>query len=131
MLNVTVWQSIATDFELMSFAFLYILAWTGVTTVLVIAAVLAIRFIGEATGLPVGKIFKIAGALLDQKITDIKNQNDKQKPFFFSMLGITIMADGVTGKIIFIALLSTIATATGSLVVIGLEDFNPIPDNWY
>ena len=47
------------------------------------------------------------------------------------MLGITIMADGVTGKIIFIALLSTIATATGSLVVIGLEDFNPIPDNWY
>ena len=131
MLNVTGWQPIVTDFKLMLFAFLYILSWIGVTAVLVIAVVLAIRLIGNVTGLPVGKIFKIAGALLDQKITDIKNQNDKQKPFFLSMLGITIMADGVTGKIIFIALLSTIATTAGSLVVIGLEDFNPIPDNWY
>ena len=131
MLNVTGLQPIVTDFELMFFAFLYILSWIGVAAVLVIAVVLAIRLIGKATGLPVGKIFKIAGALLDQKITEIKDKTGKQKPFSLSMLGITITANGVAGKIIFIALLSTIATTAGGLVVIGLEDFNPIPDNWY
>ena len=131
MLNVTGWQSIITDFELMFFAFLYILSWIGVTAVLVVAVVWTIRLIGNVTGLPVGEIFKIAGALLDQKVKEIKKQTGKQKPFFLSMLGITITADGVTGKIIFIALLSTIAATAGGLVVIGLEDFNPIPDNWY
>ena len=131
MLNVTGLQPIVTDFELMFFAFLYILSWIGVTAVLVVAVVWAIRLIGNVTGLPVGKIFKIAGASLDQKIKGVKGKNDNQKPFILSMLGITIMADGVAGRIIFIALLSTIATTAGGLVVIGLEDFNPIPDNWY
>ena len=131
MLNVTGLQPIVADFELMFFTFLYILSWIGVTVILVVIVVLAIRLIGKATKLPVDKIFESIRVLSEQKAKGLKVKNDKQNPFVLSMLGITIMADGVTGKIIFIALLSTIVTATGSLVVIGLENFNPIPDNWY
>ena len=131
MLNVTGLQPIVTDFELIFFILLYILSWIGVIAVLVVVVVLTIRLIDEVIKLPVGKIFELAGILLDQKITEIKNQTGKQKSFSLSMLGITITAKGVAGKIIFIALLGTIATTAGGLVVTGLDDFNPIPDNWY
>ena len=47
------------------------------------------------------------------------------------MFGITIMADGTAGKIIFVTLLGSIVAAIGNLIVIGFEDFNPIPNNWY
>ena len=66
-----------------------------------------------------------------QKIKEIKVKNDNQKSFVLSMLGITITADGVAGKTIFIALLGSVVAATGSLVVIGFEDFNPTLDNWH
>ena len=128
---ITELQPIIIDFKLILFAFLYILVGIGITTVLVVSVVYAIRVIVKRTGLQVDKIYKIADTLLNQKIKAIEDKPLKQKPFFLSMLGITITADGVTGKIIFIALLSTIATTAGGLVVIGLEDFNPIPDNWY
>ena len=131
MLNVTGLQSIVTDFELMFFTFLYILSWIGVTVILVVIVVLAIRLIGKATKLPVDKIFESVRVLLERKAKEIKVKNGKQNPFVLSMMGITIMADGVAGKIIFIALLSTIATTAGSIGIIVFEDFNPIPDNWY
>ena len=110
---------------------MYILSWIGVTVILVVIVVLAIRLIGKATKLPVDKIFESVRVLLERKAKEIKVKNGKQNPFVLSMMGITIMADGVAGKIIFIALLSTIATTAGSIGIIVFEDFNPIPDNWY
>ena len=98
---------------------------------LVVIVVFVIHWIGKATKLPVNKILDLAHALLEQKIKGIEVKNDSQKPFVLFMFGITIMADGVAGKIIFVALLGTIVTATGSLVITGFEDFNPIPENWY
>lgn len=131
MLNVTGLQPIVTDFELMFFTLLYILSWICIIVLLVIIAVLAIRLIGKTTKLPVDKILELAGALLEQNIKGIKVKNNSQKPFVLSMFGITIMADGAAGKIIFVALLGSIVAAIGNLVVIGFEDFNPIPNNWY
>lgn len=114
----------------MLFTFLYILSCIGVTAVLVVAVVLAIRLIGKATKLPGDKILDLIGALLERKTKETKAETDNKKPFSLSMFGITITAKGVAGKIIFIALLSTIATAAGGLAVIGFEDFKPILDNW-
>ena len=131
MLNVTGLQPIVTDFELMFFTLLYILSWIGIIVLLVIIVVLAIRLIGKTTKLPVDKILELAGALLEQNIKRIKVKNNSQKPFVLSMFGITIMADGTAGKIIFVALLGSIVAAIGNLIVIGFEDFNPIPNNWY
>ena len=116
---LSVAKPIIIDFKLILFAFLYILVEIGITTVLVVSVVYAIRVIVKRTGLQVDKI---ADTLLNQKkIKAIEDKPLKQKPFFLSMLGITITADGVTGKIIFIALLSTIATTAGGLVVIRLK----------
>lgn len=64
---------------------------------------------------------------MEQKIKQVKEkekQNDKQRPFLLSMFGITIMAEGLTGKIMFIALLGSIAAAgaaAGAGITSGIE----------
>ena len=58
---------------------------------------------------------------MERKIDQVKeNKNGKQKPFFLSMLGITIIAEGLTGRIIFIGLLGSIAAA-GVGITSGIE----------
>ena len=81
MLNVTGLQPIVADFELMFFTFLYILPWIGVTVILVVIVVLAIRLIGKATKLPVDKIFESIRVLSEQKAKGLKVKNGKQNPF--------------------------------------------------
>ena len=92
--------------------FLNIAVWIAVVVVLALIVIGTIRLVGWATGLPTGKIFKYSGTLLEQKIKQVKeNKNGKQKPFLLSMFGITILAEGLTGRIMFIALLGSIAAA--------------------
>ena len=131
MLNTTGMQTILTEFGLdVFFTFLYIVSWIGVAVLLIVIVVYAVRLIGKVMDLPVNNLFESVKILMERTTDQIKDKKHKQKPFSLSMLGITIIADGFTGKIIFIALLGTIATTAGSLVV-GLEDFNPVPSDWY
>ena len=103
--------------------FLNIAVWIAVVIVLALIVIVAIRLVGWATGLPTGKIFECAKALMEQKIEQVKEkekQNDKQRPFLLSMFGITILAEGLTGRIMFIALLGSIAAA-GAGITSGIE----------
>ena len=113
-LNVT--DTLTGSFEVVLQAaiptFLNIAVWIAVVVVLALIVIGTIRLVGWATGLPTGKIFECAKALVEQKIEQVKeNKNGKQKPFILSMFGITIMAEGLTGRIMFIALLGSIAAA--------------------
>ena len=92
--------------------FLNIAVWIAVVVVLALIVIVAIRLVGSVTGLPTGKIFECARTLMERKIEQAKeNKNGKQKPFILSMFGITILAEGLTGRIMFIALLGSIAAA--------------------
>ena len=98
-----------------------IAVWIAVVVVLALIVIVIIRLVGKATGLPTGKIFECAKALMEQKIEQVKeNKNGKQKPFILSMFGITILAEGLTGRIMFIALLGSIAAA-GAGITSGIE----------
>ena len=98
-----------------------IAVWIAVVVVLALIVIVAIRLVGWATGLPTGKIFEYAKELMGQKIEQVKeNKNGKQKPFLLSMFGITILAEGLTGRIMFIALLGSIAAA-GAGITSGIE----------
>ena len=132
MLDLACLKQMLTEFglEMAFFTFVHGIVWIIVVGLLVLLAMGVIYLIGKVTGLPVDSLLKNVKTLMKQKIKQFKNQSGRQKPFSLSMLGITITAKGFTGKIIFVALLGTIATTTGSLVV-GLEDFNPVPGDWY
>ena len=113
-LNVT--DTLAGSFEVVLQTaipvFLNIAVWITVVLVLALIVIGTIRLVGRATGLPTGKIFECAKTLMEQKIEQVKeNKNGKQKPFILSMFGITILAEGLTGRIMFIALLGSIAAA--------------------
>ena len=96
--------------------FLNIAVWIAVVVVLALIVNVAIRLVGRTTGLPTGKIFECAKTLVEQKIEQVKeNKNGKQNPFILSMFGITIMAEGLTGRIMFIALLGSIAAAVAGI----------------
>ena len=101
--------------------FLNIAVWIAVIVVLALIIIGTIRLVGWATGLPTGKIFECAKALAEQKIEQVKKkQNGRQRPFLLSMFGITILAEGLTGRIMFIALLGSIAAA-GAGITSGIE----------
>ena len=101
--------------------FLNIAAGIVVVVGLALIVIGAIYLVGLVTGLPTGKIFECARTLLERKIEQVKgNKNGKQKPFLLSMFGITIMAEGLTGRIMFIALLGSIAAA-GAGITSGIE----------
>ena len=129
MLNVTDTLAGAAEVVLQTAipVFLNIVIWTAVVIVLALIVIGAIRLVGWAAGLPTGKIFECAKVLMEQKIKQVKEkekQNDKQRPFLLSMFGITIMAEGLTGKIMFIALLGSIAAAgaaAGAGITSGIE----------
>ena len=113
-LNVT--DTLAGPFEVVLQTaipvFLNIAVWIAVVVVLALIVIVAIRLVGSVTGLPTGKIFECARTLMERKIEQAKeNKNGKQKPFILSMFGITILAEGLTGRIMFIALLGSIAAA--------------------
>lgn len=132
MLDLTYLKQILTEFglEMAFFTFVHGIIWIIVVGLLTLFAIGVIRLVGKVTGLPVDSLLESVKTLMKQKIEQFKNQSGRQNPFSLSMLGITITARGFTGKIIFIALLGTIATTAGSLVV-GLEDFNLVPGDWY
>ena len=123
MLNVTDTLTSAGEvvFQTALLTFLNIAAWIAVAVGLVLIVIGVIYLVGWAIGLPTGKIFKCAKTLIGQKIKQVKdNQNGTQRPFFLSMFGITIIAEGFTGKIMFVGLLGSIAAA-GAGVTSGLE----------
>ena len=104
--------------------FLNIAAGIVVVVGLALIVIGAIYLVGLVTSLPTGKIFECARTLLERKIEQVKeNKNGKQKPFFLSMFGITIMAEGLTGRIMFIGLLGSIAAA-GAGITSGIEQLS-------
>ena len=88
--------------------------WIGVATVLGATAIWSIRRIGRMIGLPVDEMFEEVKMVLKDKLGTIKNGKGKQDPFRFSMWGLKIEAKGFIGRIMFISLLGTIATAAGT-----------------
>lgn len=93
-----------------------ILIWIGAAVLLAIIIIGAIRLIGRMAGLPIKKIFECAGAVMERKLDQVReNKGGKQEPFRLDMLGIKIQAEGLTGRIIFIALLGSIAAAGASI----------------
>lgn len=92
-----------------------IIIWIGATVLLVIIAIVAIRLIGRVAGLPTEKIFECARIVMERKLEQVKENKGKQEPFRLDMLGIKIRAEGLTGKIIFITLLGSIAAAGASV----------------
>ena len=92
------------------------LIWIGVALFLIWIIAMAIRQIGRAAGLPTEKIFECARIVMERKLEQVReNKNDKQEPFRLDMLGIKIRAEGLTGRVIFIALLGSIAAAGASI----------------
>lgn len=93
-----------------------IIIWIGAAVLLAVIVILAIRLIGRVAGLPTEKIFECARAVMERKLDQVKeNKGGKQGPFRLDMLGIKIRAEGLTGKIIFITLLGSIAAAGASI----------------
>lgn len=93
-----------------------IIIWIGVAVLLTVIVIGAIRLIGRVAGLPTEKIFECARAVMERKLEQVKtNKGGKQGPFCLNMLGITIRAEGLTGKIIFVTLLGSIAAAGASI----------------
>ena len=93
-----------------------IIIWIGVAVLLAVIVIGAIRLIGRVTGLPTEKIFECARVVMERKLEQVKeNKGGKQEPFRLDMLGIKIRAEGLTGRIIFITLLGSIAAAGASI----------------
>ena len=93
-----------------------IIIWIGAAVLLAVIIIGAIRLIGRVAGLPTKKIFECARAVMERKLEQVKeNKGGKQEPFRLDMLGIKIQAEGLTGRIIFIALLGSIAAAGASI----------------
>jgi len=97
-------------------AVMNIIIWIGAAVLLVVIVIGAIHLIGRMAGLPTKKIFECARAVIERKLEQVKeNKGGKQEPFRLDMLGIKIRAEGLTGRIIFIALLGSIAAAGASI----------------
>ena len=92
-----------------------IIIWIGAAVLLAIIVIVAIRLIGRVAGLPTEKIFECARIVMERKLEQVKENKGKQEPFRLDMLGIKIRAEGLTGKIIFITLLGSIAAAGASV----------------
>ncbi|MDE0526159.1 MAG: hypothetical protein OXI27_06145 [Thaumarchaeota archaeon] len=93
-----------------------IVIWVGAAVLLAVIVIGAIRLIGRMAGLPTEKIFECARAVMERKLEQVKeNKGGKQEPFRLDMLGIKIRAEGLTGKIIFMTLLGSIAAAGASI----------------
>ena len=104
--------------------------WIGIATVLGATSIWSIRRIGRMIGLPVDDMFDEVKKILNGKLGTMKNGKGTQEPFRFSMLGIKIEARGFIGRIMFIALLGTIATTAGT----GFDyiwQFDAVPDGLY
>ncbi len=93
-----------------------IVIWIGAAVLLAVIVIGAIRLIGRVAGLPTEKIFECARIVMDRKFEQVKeNKGGKQEPFRLDMLGVKIRAEGLTGRVIFLALLGSIAAAGASI----------------
>ena len=98
-----------------------IIIWIGAIVLLAAIVIGAIRLIGRMAGLPTEKIFECARAVVERKLEQVKEKGGKQEPFRLDMLGVKIRAEGLTGKIMFMALLGSIAAAGASISWIWLD----------
>ena len=86
----------------------------GLVTVLIALAIGAICLISRIVKFPISDMFALARDLAKDRINQYKASDKKPEPFCLSMLGIKIEAHGIRGKIMFIALLSSMAALVGS-----------------
>ena len=93
----------------------------GVVIILASLVIGAIHLISKITKFPISDIFALVRDLVLDRIKQYKESNKKSEPFCLSILGIKIEACGIQGKIMFIALLGSMATLVGNVIPNGIN----------
>ena len=81
----------------------------GVGVALALLAIGATWLISKVIKFPLSDVFLFANESVKKQIEQYKKSEKKPEPFCLSVLGLTIRAQGIRGKIMFIALLGSIA----------------------
>ena len=88
----------------------------GVGVVLALLAIGATWLISKAIKFPLSDVFLFANESVKKQIEQYKKSEKKPEPFCLSVLGLTIRAQGIRGKIMFIALLGSIAALVETVI---------------
>ena len=81
----------------------------GVGVALALLAIGATWLISKVIKFPLSDVFLFANESVKKQIEQYKKSEKKPEPFCLSVLGLTIRSQGIRGKIMFIALLGSIA----------------------
>lgn len=88
----------------------------GVGVVLALLAIGATWLISKVIKFPLSDVFLFANESVKKQIEQYKKSEKKPEPFCLSVLGLTIRAQGIRGKIMFIALLGSIAALVETVI---------------
>ena len=88
----------------------------GVGVALALLAIGATWLISKVIKFPLSDVFLFANESVKKPIEQYKKSEKKPEPFCLSVLGLTIRAQGIRGKIMFIALLGSIAALVETVI---------------
>ena len=88
----------------------------GVGVALALLAIGATWLISKVIKFPLSDVFLFANESVKKQIEQYKKSEKKPEPFCLSVLGLTIRAQGIRGKIMFIALLGSIAALVETVI---------------
>lgn len=104
------------EWETMASIFVNGVLVIGVGVVLVLFAIGATWLISKVIKFPLSDVFLFANESVKKQIEQYKKSEKKPEPFCLSVLGLTIRAQGIRGKIMFIALLGSIAALVETVI---------------
>ena len=88
----------------------------GIVTALALLGIGAALLISKAVQFPLSDVFLLANELVKKQIEQYKKSEKKPEPFCLSMLGLTIRAQGIRGKMMFVALLTSLAALAETVI---------------
>ena len=88
----------------------------GVGVALALLAIGATWLISKVIKFPLSDVFLFANESVKKQIEQYKKSEKKPEPFCLSVLGLTIRAQGIRGKIMFIALLGSIGALVETVI---------------
>ena len=88
----------------------------GVGVALALLAIGATWLISKVIKFPLSDVFLFVNESVKKQIEQYKKSEKKPEPFCLSVLGLTIRAQGIRGKIMFIALLGSIAALVETVI---------------